>query len=175
MSRSAWCWPPPSASACCSCISSPAYATEATALLFGNVLGVDAATLASLAALAAVALGGLWLIGRRLLFATLLPEVAEARGVDLRLVDTLFLSIVALATAACTQVVGVLLVFSLLVGPAATAQRLTVRLVPGLLLSVGLALAEAWGGIALSWYTDWPASFWIVALGAAAYVASLAR
>lgn len=151
-----------------------AFATQATALLFGNVLGVDGGVLAGLAALAAISLAGLALIARPLLFATLLPEVAEARGVNVRLIDTLFLSVVALATAACTQVVGVLLVFTLLVGPAASAQRLTARLGPGLALSAGLALAEAWGGIALSWWTDWPTSVWITLLSAAVYVAAAA-
>jgi hypothetical protein len=36
-------------------------------------------------------------------------------------------------------------------------------------LSAGLALLEAWTGIALAFYTDWPASFWITALSAGAY------
>ncbi|WP_457832295.1 metal ABC transporter permease, partial [Staphylococcus aureus] len=79
-------------------------------------------------------------IARPLLFATLQPEMAEARGVPVRLVSTLFLATVALATAACTQVVGVLLVFTLLVGPAAAAQRLTRGLWPGIALSVAFAL-----------------------------------
>ncbi len=68
----------------------------------------------------------------------------------------LFLAIVALATAECAQIVGVLLVFTLMVGPAAAAQRLTSRIGCGLALAAGLALAEAWGGIALAYWTDWP-------------------
>ena len=145
-----------------------AYASQATALLFGNVFGVDRPTLAVLAALAVLCLAGLAVISRPLLFATLQPDLAEARGVNLRLVSVLFLALVALATAACAQIVGVLLVFSLLVGPAAAAQRLTPEIGRGLALSVALALAEAWLGIALAWWTDWPASFWITALSAAA-------
>ena len=149
-----------------------ASATQVTALLFGNVLGVDHGVLLSLAVLGATSLIGLLLIGRTLLFASLLPEVAEARGVNVRLVDTAFLSVVALSTAACTPVVGVLLVFTLLVGPAATAQRLTSCLAPGLALATGLALAEAWGGIALAWVTDWPTSVGITLLSAGAYAAA---
>jgi len=60
-----------------------------------------------------------------------------------------------------------------MVGPAATAQRLTHRVVPGLVLAAGIALCEAWAGIALSYYTDWPASFWISALSGGVYLASL--
>jgi zinc/manganese transport system permease protein len=147
-----------------------AFASQATALLFGNVLGVDPGTVWTLAGLGLVTLGGLALIARPLLFSSLQPELAEARGVDVRLVGTLFLALVALATAASAQIVGVLLVFALMVGPAATAQRLTTRLGSGLALSVALALAEAWAGLALAWWTDWPTSFWITALSGAAYL-----
>jgi zinc/manganese transport system permease protein len=149
-------------------------ATQATALLFGNVLGVDRAMVWALAGLAIMALGGLALLGRTLLFASLQPELAEARGVRLRLVAALFMALVALATALSVQVVGVLLVFALMVGPAAAAQRVTVRLGRGLVLASVLALAASWAGLTAAFYTDWPSSFWITAFGAGAYmVASL--
>src|ERR1700746_3740846 len=146
-----------------------AYATQATALLFGNVLAVDVGTVRTLLWLGVVSVGILAVISRPLLFASLLPELAEAKGVSLRLYSVLFLAIVALAVAECVQIVGALLVFALMVGPAAAAQRLTTRIGNGLLLSAGLALLEAWTGITLAFYTDWPTSFWITALSAAAY------
>jgi zinc/manganese transport system permease protein len=146
-----------------------AYATQATALLFGNVLAVDVGTVRTLLWLGVVSVGILAVISRPLLFASLMPELAEAKGVSLRLYSMLFLAIVALAVAECVQIVGALLVFALMVGPAAAAQRLTTRIGNGLLLSAGLALLEAWTGIALAFYTDWPASFWITALSAGAY------
>ena len=147
-----------------------AYATQATALLFGNVLGVDEPTLWTLLGLGAISLLGLCVIARPLLFASLQPELAEARGLSLRHISVLFLAITALAVAECAQIVGVLLVFTLMVGPAATAQRLTNRLGPGMALSVGLALAEAFGGVALAYWTDWPTSFWITTLSGSAYL-----
>ncbi len=146
-----------------------AYASQATALLFGNVLAVDDDTLAALAGLAAVCLAGLAVIARPLLFASLQPELAEARGVPMRLVSVLFLAIVGLATAGCTQVVGVLLVFTLMVGPAAAAQRLTTRFGASVAIAVGLAVLSAWGGITLAFYTDWPSSFWITAISTGCY------
>jgi zinc/manganese transport system permease protein len=147
-----------------------AYAAEATALLFGNVLGVDDATLWTLLALGLASLAMLAAISRPLLFSTLQPELAEAAGVRMRLVSMLFLGIVGLAVAESAQIVGVLLVFTLMVGPAATAQKLTDRLFAGVALSVGLALGQAWLGIALAWWTDWPSSFWIAGLSGAAYL-----
>jgi zinc/manganese transport system permease protein len=152
-----------------------AFASQATALLFGNVLGVDAPTLWVLLALGALCLAGLAMIARPLLFASLQPELAEARGVNLRLVSVLFLAIVGLATAECTQIVGVLLVFTLMVGPAAAAQQLTSRFTLGALLAAGLALAEGWLGITLAFYTDWPTSFWITALSSVVYLLACLR
>jgi zinc/manganese transport system permease protein len=150
-----------------------AYATQATALLFGNILGVDAATVWTLLALGVVAVAALAIIARPLLFASLQPELAEAKGVSLRLVSVLFLVIVALAVAECAQIVGVLLVFALMVGPAASAQRLTTSFWHGITLSAMLALAEAWLGLALAFYTDWPTSFWITALSGVIYLAAM--
>src|SRR3954462_2544030 len=152
-----------------------AYATQVTALLFGNVLGVNESTLAVLAGLGVVSLVALAAIMRPLLFASLQPELAEAKGVSLRLVSVLFLAIAALAVAACTQIVGVLLVFTLMVGPAAAAQNMTTRLSAGLVLAAGLALLQAWLGVTLAFYTDWPTSFWITALSAVVYGASLLK
>ena len=148
------------------------FAAQATTLLFGNVFSVDANTAWTLLALGVVTLGMLAVISRPLLFATLQPDLAEAKGISLRLQSVLFLAVVGLATAACAQIVGVLLVFTLMVGPAAAAQRLTKRVGQGVLLSAALALAEAWAGVTLAFYTDWPASFWIAALSAAVYLAS---
>ena len=151
-----------------------ASASAATALLFGNVLGVDTATLWVLLGLGALCLAGLAAVSRPLLFASLQPELAEAKGVSLRLVSVLFLAIAALATAACTQIVGVLLVFALMVGPAAAAQLLVARLGAGVVLAVVLALGQAWLGLVLAYETDWPTSFWITLLSGATYLLAAA-
>jgi zinc/manganese transport system permease protein len=139
-------------------------ATQAAALLFGNVLGVDESALLTLFLLAILSLAALAVIGRPLVFGSLQAELAEARGVPVRFVSAAFLAIVAVAVAECAQIVGVLLVFTLMVGPAAAAMNLTRGLALAVALSAGLALAEAWGGLTLAFYTDWPTSFWITAL-----------
>lgn len=150
-----------------------AYATQVTALLFGNVLGVHTSMLVVLAVLAIVSLTALAGIARPLLFASLQPELAEAKGISLQLVSMLFLGITALAVVACTQIVGVLLVFTLMVGPAAAAQNVTIRLSTGLLLATMFSLMQAWLGITFAFYTDWPTSFWITLLAAIVYATSL--
>lgn len=147
-----------------------AYASAAMAVLFGNVLGVSMGTVEILAALGGAALVGLALIARPLLAASLQPDLAEARGVDPRLISVLFLAIAAVAIAESAQIVGVLLVFALLVGPAAAAQRLTPRIGAGVALAAALAVAESWAGLVAAYVTDWPVTFWIATLSAAGYL-----
>jgi zinc/manganese transport system permease protein len=146
-----------------------AFATQATALLFGNVLAVDRSMIATLIVLGLVTLAGLATIMRPLIFSSLQPELAEAKGVPLRFVSVAFLVIVALTVSESAQIVGILLVFALMVGPPATAQRLVTGLWSGMLLSAAIALAEAWFGIAIAYHTDWPVSFCIATLSALGY------
>jgi len=149
------------------------FATQATAILFGNVLAVSRPMLATLAVLGLITLGALGVIMRPLIFATLQPALAEAKGVPLRLVSTAFLAVVAIAVAECAQIVGVLLVFALMVGPPAAAQLVARRLSTGLLLAAAFAIAVAWLGITISFYTDWPASFCIATLSAVLFFGCL--
>ena len=146
-----------------------AYAGAATNLLFGNVLGISRQTVWVLAGMAAVTLVALGAISRPLLFASLQPELAEAKGVRIGPLSVAFMMVAALATAQAIQIVGILLVFALMVGPAATALRLTRHFAFGIALSVGLAVAIVWISLTLAYVTDWPTSFWITALGSGFY------
>ncbi|MDN7354519.1 metal ABC transporter permease [Acetobacter senegalensis] len=145
-------------------------ASAATALLFGDILGISSSMLGWLAALSGGCLLALGIMARPLLFASLQPELAEAKGVHIAVLDVLFLALVAIATAECAQITGVLLVFTLMVAPAATILRLGLPPLVGLLGAAGLAVMEAWGGLMLSWQTDYPTSFWISVLGGAGFL-----
>lgn len=150
------------------------FAGQATALLFGNVLGVRRETLWVMLGMAVVALAVLAVVARPLALVSLQPEIAEARGISPRLLGTVFMVLVGLAVAESVQVVGILLVFSLMVAPPATAMRLSRSISSGVPLAMAIALAEAWLGLVLAFYTDWPTSFWITLLGGAGYLAASA-
>ena len=151
------------------------YATQATSLLFGSIVGVSQPQLRLLTVVAVIVLVSLALSYRPLLFASVDPDGAEARGVSLRLVSVVLLLLVAATTAEAIQVVGVLLVLTLVITPAAAATRLTAR--PGLALafSVCIALGATEGGILLSLLKPYPTSFFISALSFAAYVIARIR
>ncbi|MET3595132.1 hypothetical protein ABID26_004544 [Mesorhizobium shonense] len=90
----------------------------------------------------------------------------------LNLVSTLFIILVAVATAEAVQIVGALLVFAVMVAPGATALRLTRGVLAGIRVSIALAIVIAWVSLWLAFLTDWPTSFWIAALGATAFLIS---
>jgi zinc/manganese transport system permease protein len=119
-------------------------------------------------AVAAIAVVGV--AGRPLLFASIDPDVARARGVPVQLLGLGFLLVLGLSVAETSQITGALLVFSLLVAPAAAAQRITSRPLLGIALSVALALAVTWIGLALAYFSIYPVGFYITSLAFAAYV-----
>jgi zinc/manganese transport system permease protein len=149
-----------------------AYANQALNLLFGNILGVSDLQLRNLVIVGAVVLLGLALLYRPLLFSSVDPEIAAARGVPLLALSVAIFLLLALTTAEAIQVVGVLLVLTLVITPAAAAQRLTVRPALTFLLSIGIALVSTEGGILLSLAKAWPTSFFISAISFAFYAAA---
>lgn len=146
------------------------YGTQAYAILFGTITGVSFGDVELLTALGAITLVALAAIYRPLTFATVDPEVAEARGVPIRALGMAFLLIMAVAVAEAVQVVGVLLILTLLVAPGATAERLTANPALAAAFSVGVALVSVLGGIALAVLTNLPASVFVTSLSFAAYL-----
>jgi zinc/manganese transport system permease protein len=144
------------------------------AFLFGSILGITDTDVLVTFAVAVVALALLAWVGRPLVFASVDPDVAEARGVPVRALSVGFLVVLALAVAVTVQIVGTLLIFALLVAPGAAALQLTARPGLGVALSVLLSTAFTWLGLALAYYTFFPVGFFITALAFAAYLATRA-
>src|SRR6266700_3516047 len=143
-------------------------------VLFGSIFGVDAQTALVISAVSAVTSIALLAIARPLLFASLDPEVARARGIPVRALDALFLALLAVTVAEAVPAVGALLVFALLVTPAASVRRVVTRPYAALFLSAALALVITWAGLTMAFYLSYPVSFDISALGFVVYLVALA-
>jgi zinc/manganese transport system permease protein len=151
-----------------------ANASTTTSVLFGNLLAISSDELVVFGVFTAAVVVSLAVIARPLMFASVDPAVAEARGVPVRALGIAFVVLLALTLTMAVQVVGTLLLFALVVTPAATALRVTAR--PGVVaaLAVGLALVSVWGGLVLSAMFDLPPSFFVVSLAVLAWVIVLA-
>jgi zinc/manganese transport system permease protein len=143
------------------------------AVLFGNLLGISAAQTRTIALISGAAVLVLALILRPLLFASLDPDVAAARGVPVRALGLAFMVLLAVTVSEATLAVGALLVFALLLLPAAIVQHFTSRPYPALLAAAGLAVACTWLGIAIGFYTGYPISVCISLLAFVGYVAAV--
>lgn len=143
---------------------------EPESLLFGTFLGITRGQVLALLIVALASLAALTALARPLLFGSIDPEVARARGVPVAALDLAFLLILALAIAAVSQLTGALLVFALLVAPAAAAQQLTMRPVAGLALSVAFGLVTIWLALAIAYFTVYPIGFYVTTIGFALYL-----
>jgi zinc/manganese transport system permease protein len=139
-------------------------------LLFGTFLGITTNQVLVLLAVATAAVIVVGATARPLIFASVDPEVARAAGVPVLPLGFGFLLVLGLSVAATSQITGALLVFALLVTPAATAHRLTSRPALGMALSVAIALAVTWLGLALAYFSVYPVGFYVTSLSFALYV-----
>ena len=139
-------------------------------VLFGSIFGITAAAARTAAWIAAGLIVALLLIARPLLFASVDPAVAAARGVPVRLLGPLFLAILGATVGEASQAVGALLLLGLLAAPAAAAQRLTADPWRALGLAAALAVLAMWAGLCLSYAAPvLPPSFAIIAFAAAEF------
>ena len=145
--------------------------TASATVLFGSIFGISAGDARTAAIVAVVLIALLALLARPLLFASIDPSVAAARGVPVRALGPAFLVVLGATAAEAAQVVGALLLFGLLAAPAAAAQRLVTRPWHALGLSAGLAVVSMWAGLALAYAAPrLPPSFAILAVATGVYV-----
>jgi zinc/manganese transport system permease protein len=137
------------------------FAGQAVNILFGNILSIGTNDVRFVAAFAMLALCGLGVMYRPLLFASVDAEIADARGVPVRALSVAFMILLAITVSASVQVVGVLLIFALLILPAAAAQHLTAQPSRAIALAVVLAVLYVWGGLLVGFYLPYPPSFFI--------------
>ncbi|OPX16707.1 metal ABC transporter permease [Gordonia sp. i37] len=140
------------------------------ALLTGQVVSVGVHGMTAIAITTAVVLVVLTVIYRPLLFASLDPRVAQARGVPMRVLSVVFAILVGLAAAQGVQIIGALLVMSLMIPPGAAAARLSANPTVVLGLSVLFAEIAAVGGLLLSLAPQLPVSVFVTTISFVIYL-----
>ncbi len=140
-------------------------------VLFGSIFGISAGRAWATALIAAGVCAVMVLVARPLLFASLDPDVAQARGLPVRLLGFAFLATVGVTAAEASQVIGALLILGLLAAPAGAASRLTARPLPAFGLSAAISVGSLWIGLAVSFARpNLPPSFTILAAATLAYI-----
>ncbi len=150
------------------------FATDATAILFGDILAVSAGDLVVLAVAVGVGLAAATLAHRALVALAIDERVARVLGLGPRLAQTVLVGLVTLAVVASYQAVGSLLVVGLLVAPAVAARQWTERIATTMVLAATVGAAAVAIGLLVSWHAATAAGATIAATAIAAAGASWA-
>ncbi len=145
-----------------------------TNVLFGNLLAISTGQIRTFTFFTIGLLFALAVVARPLLFSSVDPQVAEAKGVRVRALGMVFMVLLALAITMAVQVVGTLLLFALVVTPAATALAITARPTAVAALATAIGLLAVWIGLVVAVMFNLPPSFCIVTLSCVAWLATLA-
>ena len=148
----------------------PGRAGTSFALLTGQIVGVGYRGLAMLGLVCLLVAAVLAACYRPLLFATVDPEVAAARGVPVRALGVVFAALVGVVAAQAVQIVGALLVMALLITPAAAAARVVASPPAAIAVSVVFAEVSAVGGIVASLAPGVPVSVFVATISFVIYL-----
>ena len=151
-------------------------------ILFGSLFVISSSTIPLVLGLCAIVLSLLVFLHRPLLLCSFSPDLAQAKGLPVRLIGFAYLVAMALTVALAALTIGAILSTALLVGPAAASFRLAKSPKLALVLASLLAILSVWIGVVLAYdsydwgsaHHGWPVSFFVVAIIVAFYgVASM--
>lgn len=127
-------------------------------ILFGSLFSVSNTTFAVVVALSVVVCLSLATLGRPLLFISVSPDAARARGVAVRRVALAYTLVMALTVSLSAVVIGSVLSTALLIGPPAAALRLGRDLATTLVLAVTFGASAVVVGVVASYdsFYWWP-------------------
>ena len=151
----------------------PKSTSYVNSILFGSVVSItrDDVKLIFILALTVIIL--LSIFYRKIKFDSFDSIGAKALGLNSKLISIFFLVLLSVATSITVPIVGALLMFVLLTVPASVARYLTNKVGYMIAISISFALIGTWAGIALSYYTSLPTTFFIASIEGLFYFISL--
>lgn len=131
---------------------SRSFATDATAMLFGDVLAITAGDIVVMAIALAVTAAVALAFHRSFVAAAFDPRVARTLGLRPHLAHVALTGLVTLAVVSAFQAVGTLLVVGMLLAPAVAAGHWTRSIGSTMALATAFGVIAVAAGLAISWY-----------------------
>jgi len=151
----------------------PGTNVELMNFLFGNILWINTRDLIFLGILDIFILSFIFFYYRRFLAICFDEEQARLRGIPVRRLYMLLLSLVAITVVLLIQVIGTVLVIALLTIPSTLAGLFTNRLPVMIGSAIALSALFSFFGLEASYLLDWPPGSTIALLAAFVYFATL--
>lgn len=134
--------------------ASRSFATDATAILFGDILATTTGDILTLAVVAIITLVAACLGHRAFVALTFDPRQAQLLGLRPRAAQVLLVALVTVAVVAAYQSVGSLLVVGMLLGPVVAAGQWTGRIPTTAALAAVIGTVSVALGLLISWHTS---------------------
>jgi len=147
--------------------------TSLFSYLFGSILSVSTEDIYTILIVGFVALLFLVTNAKKLYFIAYDEEVAKTSGIDVRMLNFILVSVIAIVIALSIRVVGSLLIGALIVIPTTSALLYKVGFYKTMLYSLLFAVVSVVGGISISYYFSTPSGATIVLFVIAIFIFSL--
>jgi zinc/manganese transport system permease protein len=143
-------------------------------VLFGNVLGIDDATLLLLATFTSVTLAALAILYRPLVLECVDPGFLRSVSGAGATAHLAFLALVVLNLVGGFHALGTLLAVGMMMLPAATARLWSADITTMIVIAAIVGMAASFAGLVLSYHFELPSGAAIILVAGAIYLASLA-
>ncbi|NIA23337.1 MAG: iron chelate uptake ABC transporter family permease subunit [Proteobacteria bacterium] len=140
------------------------YNVDLFGYLFGNILSVTHSDIVNIIFLSLIIIAIFLIIFKQLYYTTFDRQMAKVAGVNVVLIDTVFMMLIALTVVISIKVVGIILVSALLVTPAATIIPWAKNFKQLTFLTMITSLFSVITGLFLSYYLNIPSGGAIVLL-----------
>lgn len=138
------------------------YSTNVQSLLFGNALTVPKESMWQLIIVGGIILAIFFSLKKEFFFIIFDEEMAKVSGIPVRLLNYIFIGIIAGIVTVSIQAIGAILVFAMIVTPGAAAHALTYNVNKMLGLASLFGAVSSSLGLILSFYFDLPTGSTIV-------------
>jgi zinc/manganese transport system permease protein len=131
---------------------SRSFATDASAMLFGDILAIQSSDIALLACALTVTVGVAAAFHRSFIASAFDPRIAHTLALRPGLAQVVLVGLVTLAVVASYQAVGSLLVIGLLLGPVVGARQWTRRIPSTMVVAAFFGAGAVFSGLLVSWH-----------------------
>ena len=132
--------------------------------LFGSIVTVRETDVMIIATIGLIVIGLLRFFYKELIFISFDEESATVSGLPVKLINTVFITLVAVAIALAIPIVGILLVSALMVIPVVAALQCKKGFTTTVFIAEVISVLSTLAGIIVSFYLDLPAGGTIVLL-----------
>jgi len=122
--------------------------------LFGSIVTVTNEDIMTVGILGVVVITSIFLLYKELLFITFDETSAEVSGININLINTIFIILSAVTISLAIPIVGILLISALLVIPVITALQFKKSFVPTIFIAEVISIFSVISGIIISFYLN---------------------